>query len=383
MGGGSGGHVTPVVAVLAELQQRDASHEMRFWCDKKFGVQARRIMKKFDPAMPVSTITAGKLRRYHHLTLWQHLLIPSVLFPNLLDVVKVAAGFVQSFCKLVAWRPDVIFLKGGYVCLPVGWAARVLRIPYVIHDSDAHPGLTNRLLASGAVRIATGAPLKYYSYPAEKSRYVGIPVGQEFRPYGVAERRAIKLSLGFAADRPLVVITGGGLGAKRINDAVAATLPQLTKEASILLVSGVGQYDELRKQLGDNTDVFQLTAFISDGMARLLGAADVVVARAGATSLLELAAVGAPTILVPNGRLTGGHQLKNAKVYADADAVCLADEERFKDDPQLLSAAIVALVRSPDRQKQLRQAVGAFAKPHAARDTADLILQAHKKQSRK
>lgn len=383
MGGGSGGHVTPVVAVLAELRRRNASHEMRFWCDKKFGVQARRIMKEFDPAMIVSTVTAGKLRRYHHLTLWQHLLIPSVLFPNLLDVVKVVAGFVQSFCKLIVWRPDVIFLKGGYVCLPVGWAARALRIPYVIHDSDAHPGLTNRLLAPGAVRVATGAPLKYYPYPAEKSHYVGIPVGREFRPYSAKERRAIKLSLGFVADRPLVVITGGGLGAKRINDAVAATLPQLIDVASVMLVSGVGQYNELRKQLGDNTDTFQLTAFVSDGMARLLGAADVVVARAGATSLLELAAVGAPTILVPNGRLTGGHQLKNAKVYADADAVHLADEEQFKDNPQLLSEAITALVRSPDRQNQLRQAVCTFAKPHAARDTANLILQAYKKQSLK
>lgn len=336
-------------------------------------------MHTFDPAMPVHTITAGKLRRYHHLTFWQHLLIPSVLFPNLIDSIKVLVGTLQAIWKLLWWRPDVLFLKGGYVCLPVGWAARLLRIPYVVHDSDAHPGLTNRLLAPRAARIATGAPLEYYPYPKKKSRYVGIPIAQEFHVFSAKERAQVKQELGFSADRPLVVVTGGGLGAKRINDAVAQTIDSITRHASLLLISGVGQYDGLRKRLGENTETFQLTAFVSSGMAPLLGAADVVVARAGATSILELAAVGAPTILVPNGRLTGGHQLKNAKVYSDAGAVEIADEERFKDDSTLLSRAIIDLLQDASKRATLSKAFHSFAKPHAARDTAELIEQAAKK----
>lgn len=336
-------------------------------------------MHHFEKDMPVSTIMAGKLRRYHHLTLWQHLFIPSVLFPNLIDVAKVLAGFVQSFVKLVVWRPDVIFMKGGYVCLPVGWAARLLRIPYVIHDSDAHPGLTNRLLAPGATSIATGAPLKYYNYPAHKAHYVGIPVAADFTPRTAQERAAIKQQLGFAPDVPLLVVTGGGLGAKRINDAIVASRQALVARTSVLLITGVGQYEAIRAQAGDDTDRLQIKAFVSSGMAELLGAADVVVARAGATSILELVSVAAPTILVPNGRLTGGHQLKNAKVYADAGAVVIADEEIFKDDHALLLNAILDLLKDDARRQQLRKKIHTFARPHAARDMADLIERAAKK----
>ena len=167
VGGGSGGHVTPVVAVFRELQ-KTGDHELRFWCDKKFGASARGIFAKFDESIPVDLVIAGKLRRYHGKSISFHL-HPSILFPNLRDGFKVMVGFFQSLFKLMKWRPDVIFIKGGYVCLPVGYAARLLRIPLVLHDSDAHPGLTNRLLSPFAKAIGTGAPLEYYNYPPEKA----------------------------------------------------------------------------------------------------------------------------------------------------------------------------------------------------------------------
>lgn len=378
VGGGSGGHVTPVVAVLNELKKSNNGYKMRFWCDKKFSPQAKRIISKYDSTIPVSVIVAGKLRRYHHLTLWQHLLIPSVVFPNIIDVCKVGVGFMQAFLKLLVWRPDAIFLKGGYVCLPVGWAARVLGIPYVIHDSDAHPGLTNRLLSPGAKAIATGAPLKYYPYDKSKTHYVGIPISDEFHPLEDSEKRAIKRLYGFGDKKPLIVVTGGGLGAKRINDAVVKLKDTLTAQASVLLISGVGQYDSIRQQVGEDSDSFKLTAFVSSGMAQLLGSADVMIARAGATSILELAAVGAPSILVPNGRLTGGHQLKNAKVYADAGAVLIADEEKFKDDETLLYDKIKLILHDKELRNNLSCKIRQFAKPNAAKDTADLIKSAIK-----
>jgi len=177
-------------------------------------------------------IYSGKLRRYHGLGKF-HMLRPSILFPNIIDLVKVSGGFIQSVFKLIKLRPDVVFMKGGYVCLPVGYAARLLRIPMVIHDSDAHPGLTNRLLAPFAVKIGTGAPLKYYNYPKDKAVYVGIPIAEDFKVYSKEQQKVFKHELGFDRDRPLVVVTGGGLGATRINEAVVRDRTQLLQCTSV------------------------------------------------------------------------------------------------------------------------------------------------------
>lgn len=370
--------MTPVVAVLRELSNHH-SVEMRFWCDRSFAKQAKSIINHFDPTLPVDTVVSGKLRRYHHLTLRQHLTIPSVVFPNLRDMFFVAAGTIQSIFKLIAWRPDVVFTKGGYVCLPVGWAAALLRIPIVVHDSDAHPGLTSRLLAGYATFIATGAPLEYYSYPASKSSYVGVPVSSDFRPFTDAERLAAKQQLGVDPNRPLVVITGGGLGAKRINDAVAFNIDQLMEIGTIILISGNDQYLELASLTPVNDSRFQLHAFVSKDMILMLGAADVVVSRAGQTTILELAALGTPTILVPNGRLTGGHQTKNAKVYLDKHAVIVADENRFESDLDELILPIKKIISDRTLRQELSKNIRSFARPNAAKDVAALILRAAKK----
>jgi UDP-N-acetylglucosamine--N-acetylmuramyl-(pentapeptide) pyrophosphoryl-undecaprenol N-acetylglucosamine transferase len=381
VGGGSGGHVTPVVAVLRELRAKDEKAELRFWCDRAFGNQAKSIVGNFDQSIPVQTIIAGKLRRYHHLSLLQHFLIPSVFWPNLRDIILVLIGTLQSIVKLIIWRPDVVFTKGGYVCLPVGWAARMLRIPLVIHDSDAHPGLTNRLLARHATAIATGAPLKYYSYPKAKSRYVGIPISSEFRPFSVAKRQQIKADLGFDTMRPLVVITGGGLGARRINDSVMLHLDALLKFTNVILISGADQFDELRALTPRDDPRFQLYDFVSKDMAQIMGAADAVIARAGATTILELAALAKPTILVPNGRLTGGHQLKNAKVYEDAEAAVVVTEDLSDANaPIEIVQPLHQILTNQSLQKKLAANIHAFARPRAAAEVADMILAAAKKR---
>ena len=361
--------------MLRELKERQPKAEMRFWCDFKFAPQARSIVAHYDSTLRVERILSGKLRRYNHLKWWQHFTIPSVLFPNILDTALLVLGMFQSFVKLLLWRPDVVFAKGGFVCLPVGIAARILGIPLVIHDSDAHPGLTNRILSKWAVAIGTGAPLKYYSYPPRKARYVGIPVGEAFRPLSDAQRQIEKARLGLPPKTPLVVITGGGLGAKRINDAVVKRLESLLELSSVILISGTGQYDELVPLVPQQDERFWLHAFISNGMAELLGAADIVVARAGATTLLELAAVARPTILVPNGNLTGGHQLKNAEVYANEDAVEVIDDRELEANPQLLVDTIGALLANPARQKQMAKAFHAMAKPEAASEMAEIIIE--------
>ncbi len=362
--------------MLKELRAIHPDLELKFWCDVHFAPQASSIVGGFDDTIPVETIASGKLRRYHHLNLWQHIMWPSLMWQNLKDIFKVAGGFFQSFWKLIWWRPDVIFTKGGFVCLPVGMAAHILRIPLVIHDSDAHPGLTNRILSRWATKIATGAPLEYYNYPASKTEYVGIPVNEAFKPFTKEQQLSLKRQWGVDSNKPLTVVTGGGLGATRLNNLTLEVLDKLQQYTSVILVSGAGHYDELRERTKD-TKNFKLHKFISN-MHELLGAADVVVTRAGATTILELAALEKPTILVPNAALTGGHQLKNAAVYEEAQVAVVLDEDAAIDNPSLYVKAVANYLTDTKTTQAMAKRFGTFAKPNAAKDMATLILSAVK-----
>lgn len=378
VGGGSGGHVTPILAVIEELAHLRADLDVRFWCDRAYKARAKSLLKYASVPVKIKTIRAGKFRRYHGVSVIRQLLDIPTLVHNVFDISLVIIGFVQSFIRLLLWRPQVIFLKGGFVCLPVGYAAWLLRIPFVIHDSDAHPGLTNRLLAPHAKAIATGAPLEYYSYPADKAYYVGIPTQADLKPLNSEQKRHTKELLHVPSDLPLIVVTGGGLGAKRINDALIAIAPQLLTQASIIHLSGNYQYKELQKKVPQSEN-YKLFAFIENvsHMAKIIAAADIVISRAGATTMLELAAVAAPTIIIPNDQLTGGHQTKNAEVYQTAQAALVITEDKLKDNNVLLTT-IFELLRSSEKRDGLGKNLYQFAKPLAAQDMARIIQSAGK-----
>lgn len=339
------------------------------------------MIRQSDTKVKVVRIISGKFRRYNHLTWLQQLLWFKLVLLNLRDIILIAVGFIQSLALLIIWRPDVIFLKGGYVCLPVGYAARLLFIPIVIHDSDAHPGLANRLLSRIAYKIATGAPLKYYSYPVAKSKYVGIPISAEFNRVSPDNKLAFKRQWGIESSRPLIVVTGGGLGASRINMAVAECIDELLIKFNVILVSGSFQYDELRALMPPNSNRFQLYPFVSSGMASLLSAADIVVTRAGATTLLELAALAKPVIIIPNARLVGAHQLKNANVYEEAGAAVVLDETKLETDSRILYKEIMKLSSDNKKMQTLSDKIHAMAKLNAAKDVAKMILTAVKRES--
>lgn len=346
-------------------------------CDKRFAPQAREIMKRADFAIPVNTITAGKLRRYHGVSWVKQLLdIPTTL-RNVRDVVLVAVGAIQSLWMLVRWRPDVVFSKGGYVCLPMGFAAHILKIPLVIHDSDAHPGLTNRILARWARYIATGAPLEHYSYPESRARYTGIPIDQAFTPLTASQIKEARGDLGLPdATRPLVVVTGGGLGARRINQAMLMIAERLIADGvSVFHITGQNEFHACEKQAPDSVH-YRLVPFVTRDMARVLGAGDVVVTRAGATTMLELAALQSAVVIIPNPMLTGGHQMKNAAVYESADAAVIVDEATLPANPGHLYEAIAALLKSDDRRSMLGKNLHQFARPDAAIDVAKLVVEA-------
>jgi UDP-N-acetylglucosamine--N-acetylmuramyl-(pentapeptide) pyrophosphoryl-undecaprenol N-acetylglucosamine transferase len=294
---------------------------------------------------------------------------------NFFDGFRIIWGILQSFCRLVSDRPDVIFLKGGYVCLPVGIVAGFLKIPYVIHDSDAAPGLTNRVLAKKAKIIATGMPLNFYKYPEGRAVWTGIPIAEKLRSVNKTNQRRAKRELGFDDVKPLLVVTGGSLGALHINEAIAKILPELLKKCSVALISGHESYEGLKYLEGKFTDGFKLIEFTTE-MEKYFAAADVVVSRSGASTMSELASMKKAVVLVPNHKLPGFHQVKNAENYVEAGAALLVrDKEQGVDDKELLKA-ICKLLSDEALRAELSKKLGGFAKNDAAVELAKLVLAA-------
>lgn len=384
MGGGSGGHITPVIAVVKEIWKIKPRARIEFWTDKKFYQNVAKMTVGMGPTFRTRRVIAGKLRRYTNFTFLMYLQHFDVVLQNICDAFKVAAGFCQSFWRLWRGRPDVIFLKGGYVCLPVGMAARCLRIPYVIHDSDTVPGLTNRLLARKAVKIATGMPLEYYGYPSDKAEWTGIPVSDVFKTVGRREQGELKQELGFSKARPLVVVTGGSLGAQHINEAIRVILPRMIKFTDVLLVAGRERYPEMLDlknyevwEKGKLKSEFRMLEFSSE-MWKLFGAADVVVSRAGASTMTELAAMRKAVVMVPNQKLPGGHQVKNAEAYAKAKAAIVVPDEKMEKKPELLLEAVKKLVRDEAERDLMAGRLKKFAKEDAAEALAKMVVDAAK-----
>ena len=376
MGGGSGGHVTPTLAVLSELKRLSPDVEMAFITDRGFGQQARDLIDRSPLEIRLRRIYAGKFRRYHNVHLLRQIFDFKTVFMNVRDAFLVGVGFLESIVFLMRFRPDVVFTKGGFVCLPVGLAARLLHIPLVIHDSDTQPGLTNNILSRYAVVIGTGAPKEFYSYPDGRTHYVGVPVAREFKPLSLKQQQACKAKLGLHdITKPLLVVTGGGLGARNINRAIVTIAPHLVEKVAILHITGYSTYDEVVKSAPEHID-YLIKPFIPDGLALAFGAADVVVTRAGATTMVELAAMAKAVVIIPSPHLAGGHQLKNAEIYERSHAAIVLQEQDVILDQRVLLKALGDLFAHPEKRVALGKSLHRFAKPDAALDMAALIVEA-------
>lgn len=376
VGGGSGGHVTPVLAVINEVAKLDPKLSVVFVTDKAFLKQTEGLIAQSPVPIEVRTVSAGKFRRYMDMALWKQVLRPDIGGKNMVDMFKVAGGVAQSIRMLKKFRPDVVFAKGGYVSLPVGYAAHLLKVPLVIHDSDARPGLTNRVLSRWATAIATGTPIKNYRYNAEIAHYTGVPVKDEFHPYSAEEKAAAKKEHGHTLAAPLVVVTGGGLGAKDINQAMVKIAQKLIDTGyEVTHVTGKANFDELSKVLPEDVR-YHIQPFVYNGLASLYGAADVVVTRASATTLQELAAAAKPAIIVPNSSL--GDQIENAKTYAADGAARMLRDEELAENPDCLFEAIKTVLADSKVSQELTTHIARYAKPNAAAEVAALIVRARK-----
>lgn len=343
-----------------------------FVCDKAFERQSRTIMNRAPLPVDVRVIAAGKLRRYANFRPIDYLRSPYLLFQNFVDGFKVVLGTLQSLWIVARFRPDVVFAKGGFVCLPVGWAARLLRVPVVIHDSDARPGLTNKFLAGFASAIATGYPLNNYPYDQSKAAYTGVPTRQGYEPVSADKQRQYKQSLGVSPETQLIVSVGGGLGSKIINEALIDAAGSLrTANARGVVVAGTKHYEATKAASAAHEDVLQVRSFAEPAeMQVLLSAADIVATRASATFLQELAGLQKPIVAIPARQL--GDQNKNAALYQDAGAAVVLTDDQLEAGS--LGETLTELLDDAERRDMMAERLAQFARPDASKQVAELIV---------
>ena len=325
-------------------------------------------MERADLDVDVRTITSGKFRRYAHLSVWGYLRHPSIMARNFVDLFRVAIGYMQSLAIIIKFQPDAVFAKGGFVCLPLGLAAATLRIPLVIHDSDIRPGLTNRILARYAQSIATGFPLENYHYPMQRSYYTGVPIDDTYKPVTLSEQAAYKAQFGFTADQPLVLAFGGGLGSVTINDA-AADLAKTLDDLQVYNGTGKAHIERAARR-GEGLKNYRPESFVP-GLHDIMAAADIVVTRASATALQELAGMAKTVIAVPARQLSD--QQQNAKLYKSAGAVEVLTDDELTEK---LSPLMKELIADDIRRATLSKKLHTFAKPEAARQIAQIVQKA-------
>ena len=327
-------------------------------------------------------IFAGKWRRYHGLGTFRHLGDIKTIVKNIRDIFLLFIGFWQSFFILLSWRPAVVFVKGGYVGLPVGLAAALLRVPIVTHDSDSIPGLTNRILSRFTKLMAVGLPVEFYEhyYPKSKTRFTGTPIRPEFLNMNSQTKITAREQLDVKENDKVVAIIGGSLGAIRLNEAVLDNLSKFLSDPSLHLLWVVGnrQYNELQKRVENlGADRYRLHIYpFTLELDRLVAAADVVVSRAGATSIAELAAAKKPTILVPNPYLAGGHQLVNAESLTSAEAALVITEDQLLANPLVLSEEIFMLLDDQSLKNKLAYNIHSLTISNAATRIVTVIHEA-------
>lgn len=359
VGGGSGGHFYPLVAVAETLRTLNTKRPLELYYIgpnpyEKTELDRLNINYLYCPA--------GKRRRYFSLL-------------NYLDIFKILAGFFIAVLKLYLVYPDVIFSKGSFTSVPVLWAARFLRIPVVIHESDAIAGRANLLTKSFARAVAISYPEAATYFPKEKTALIGIPMREAIRK-PPADPFA---TLGIPNDLPLILVTGGSLGAEYINNIVLRALPKLLPNFRVFHLCGAQLYEDTRLTakalLKDEAlvDRYYVHPHVNATvMAALYQASALIVSRSGSSAIHEIAYYGKPSILIPIPETISRDQRTNAYAYTRSGAASVLEQENTTE--HLLAAEIQTIIGDPTRYKHMAAAAKAFALPDAAIRVSELLV---------
>ena len=322
-GGGTVGHVTPNIALIPSLKK--LNYEIRY-IGSYDGIEKKLIE---ELGIPYTGISSGKFRRYLSLK-------------NLSDPFRVIKGYNEAKKFVKEYKPDVLFSKGGFVSVPVVLAAKTCGVPAIIHESDITPGLANRIAIKGAKKVCCNFPETLKYLPAEKAVLTGSPIRRELLS-GTPEN-AYALCNFPAEKKPVLLIIGGSLGSRAINEAVRKVLPELLKDFYIIHLCGKGNLDETLT----GTPGYAQFEYVSAELTDMLALADLAISRAGANSICELLALHKPNILIPlSAAASRGDQILNAKSFAKQGFSYVIQEEDVTDEV-LLSAVREVFA---DRQK--------------------------------
>lgn len=370
-GGGTGGHITPILAVAHELKKLQPNANLTYVGER--GGKFASIVQGNTDIDQTHTVYAGKFRRYHGESFITRMLDVRTFILNVRDLFLFGAGFLQSLILLKRLNPDVIFLKGGFVGVPIGLAAAFWRIPFITHDSDIMPGLANRIVSRWARVHATGMPAEYYPYDKKKTKHVGVLVSADFQPVTQSLQERYKHELQMSTSSPVVLVTGGSLGALKVNEAMTMVAPKLLQDyPNLQIIHQVGKGNE--RTYGPFTnDRLRVIEFMQD-QHRYMGAADVVVTRAGANTLAEFGVQGKACIVIPNPLLTGGHQTKNGAYLANENAAIVLDQTILAKDISILDAAIRSLLDDDRLRMKLATRLQQITITDAAYQLASVLI---------
>lgn len=371
-GGGTGGHLYPILAAAREIKRM--AEEERILDIQLFYFGPERIASEALSAEDIifSRISAGKMRRYF--SLW-----------NLTDFFKVALGIIQALWKMFLVMPDMVFAKGGYGSFPTLLAARIYRLPVMMHESDAIPGRVNQWAGKWAARSAISFASAAKYFPEERTALTGIPIRRQILGGNSEEARE---AFGIFSSRPVVFIMGGSQGSRIINQTVVQILKELLGQYEIIHQVGENNFEDMRLETAPILEnkaspafagrprekaYYHLVSFLDENKMRsAYFLADLVVSRAGATSIFEIAARGKPSILIPLKNSAQDHQRANAYEYARHGAAVVIEEDNLT--PSVLLHEIQTLIADSERLKRMGESARAFSRPDAAETIAREIL---------
>ena len=349
-GGGTGGHIFPAIAIADELKRRLPDAEILF-----VGAKDRMEMQKVPQAgYPIEGLWISGLQRKLS---WQNLLFP----------LKFISSLLKSRSIIKRFKPDAVIGTGGFASGAVVKVAGQMGIPTFIQEQNSYAGITNKMLAKNAHKICVAYDAMEQFFPKEKIVKTGNPIRDGL--LNIAQYRSEGLSyFHLDSERKTLLVLGGSLGARRINQLIEQQLPLFEQlGVQVLWQCGKLYYEEYKKY---NSEQVRVLAFI-DRMELAYAAADVIISRAGASSVSELCVVGKPVIFIPSPNVAEDHQTKNARAIADKQAAILLRESELNE---LFSDTFSKLIANEAQQEALSAHIKALAQPNATKDIVNLIL---------
>ncbi|MEG0770525.1 MAG: undecaprenyldiphospho-muramoylpentapeptide beta-N-acetylglucosaminyltransferase [Clostridia bacterium] len=364
-GGGTAGHINPAIAIASEIKRRDKNATIVF-VGTKAGLETKLVINE---GYELKLIDVKGLKR-------------SLSLDNVKILFKAIRAMGDAKKIIKSFKPNIVIGTGGYVSGPVVKAAQQLKIPTVIHEQNAFWGVTTKMLAKHADKLLLSFPPSKEQNAEYKNTVVtGNPVRLEF---GNFEKQSSRRTMFLSDNKPLVLIYGGSLGAKTINDSLVAMLPTIKKENKISIIAGVGKRDcdYIKKDVEKlgikfNTDGdIQIKEYIYD-MPRIMAACDLVVCRSGAITLAELALLEKPCILIPSPNVAENHQYYNAKVFSDIGAAEMILDKDVNGDTLL--ETINSIVFNKKKLESMSKASKKLAFKNASSQIGEIIMKTAKK----